>query len=505
MSNLAVIKDETIEVEVEDFDSVSNESKSKEILNQIILKIPTYTSTRWQDEFDHLAGRTQGGPPKVDVRKVYKVASIRALFKITQENGWRFAKSGNQIYIYNGEFWIEIDVENLKHFLKLATSKLGVPLWLAEEIVFINNLYDQFFLSGYFEQMIQPNETLLNLKNGTLRISLNGISLSEFRPTDFQTNQLDFEYDPSSKNQLWIDFLETVLPSKETRKTLQQALAYLFIQDLKLEKAIFLYGTGSNGKSVIYEVLDGLVSKELITHYDLESLCDAKGYHRTGIHNKLINYGTDIKMSKIDHGMFKQLISGEPVQVRQIYEKPFIMKKYAKLIFNLNRIDDADVETTIGFFRRMIFIPFELTIPPEKQDKTLHKKILANKSGVLNWILEGVEEVLKNEEIAISPQCTKFLENFKQESNLAFRFIDEVGIEATFEETMKFDTLYQLFVKFCNLKGEKSPSQRHFNGELKKLEFLSVRKNDGFYWFAKHKSTKSFFTPDPESVVREEE
>ena len=45
MSNLAVIKDETIEVEVEDFDSVSNESKSKEILNQMILKIPTYTST----------------------------------------------------------------------------------------------------------------------------------------------------------------------------------------------------------------------------------------------------------------------------------------------------------------------------------------------------------------------------------------------------------------------------------------------------------------------------
>ncbi len=486
MKNLPTITRETVEVEIEDFDqkAQSGEQKVKAILNAIILLVPTYDERLWHEEYYRLTGKTIGGSNKVAVGKFYKVAIIEKLFEIADNKSWFLAKSGNQIYIYNGQFWIEIDPDDLMQFLKTVSLKLGVPKWLSAEVDFIKTLYKQFFLSGFFEKMIQPNETLLNLNNGTLKICLDGIKLSKFNPADFLTSQLDFNYEPKAKNQLWLDFLDEVLPDKETQKTLQQALGYLFIQDLKLEKAIFLYGTGSNGKSVVFEVLRGILSNDMMTNYSLESLCDSKGYHRSGIHNKLINYGTDITMSKIDHGMFKQLISGEPIEVRQIYEKPFIMKKYAKLIFNLNKIDDADVETTIGFFRRMIFIPFETRILPEKQDKNLHKKILSNKAGILNWILDGVQEVLNNEEIFISKQCNNFLEKFQEDSNLTFRFVDEYEISKSYNKTIPFQELYQSFLQFCKDQGEKPFTQRNFNSELKKLGFNSVRRNGGNVWFA---------------------
>lgn len=188
-------------------------------------------------------------------------------------------------------------------------------------------------------------------------------------------------------------------------------------------------------------------------------------------------------MKQMDHGIFKQLVSGEPIEVRQIYDKPFIMRNYAKLIFNLNKIDDADVESTIGFFRRMVFIPFEKTIQKENQDKALHKKILQNKAGVLNWLLEGVREVLINEEIFISKKCEDFLENFRKESNVAIRFVEEYELKVSVKNEMTFQAVYESFKEFCKTQGEKPLSQRIFNTELKKLNFKSTRRSSGNVWF----------------------
>jgi putative DNA primase/helicase len=60
------------------------------------------------------------------------------------------------------------------------------------------------------------------------------------------------------------------------------------------------------------------------------------------------------------------------------------MRDYAKLIFNVNRMDSANIEHTHGFYRRLLIIPFNQTIAEDKQDRDLHTKILANKAGVLN-------------------------------------------------------------------------------------------------------------------------
>lgn len=472
---------ENVEIEFEDT-SITDEEKAKAVLSSLLTVVPTFNKQGWHQIFDEMgASETIGA---VDSVKTYKNATIKMLMELAKQHGWQLAKNGNTIFVYDKEFWIEIDTDIIKYFLGQVALKTGVPRWLASDATFINDIFKQLLSAGFFEKMKSQNTTLLNLKNGTLSINENGINLRPFFPKDFLTHQLNFEYDPTAVNHLWLDFLNTVLPDKDTQKTLQQALGYLLIRDLKLEKAIFLYGTGSNGKSVIFEVLHGLLSSDMFTNYSLESLTHSSGYHRVGLNNKLINYGTDISMKKIDHGLFKQLVSGEPIEVRQIYQEPFIMKNYAKLIFNLNKIDDADVESTIGFFRRMVFIPFERTISKEEQDKKLHKKILSNKAGVLNWILEGVREVLGKEEIFISKRCDDFLEKFRKESNLAIRFVEDKELTKSAIQTIKFQTLYQSFLEFCKDQGEKPLTQRTFNSELKKLEFKFVRRNQGNVWFA---------------------
>jgi putative DNA primase/helicase len=84
--------------------------------------------------------------------------------------------------------------------------------------------------------------------------------------------------------------------------------------------------------------------------------------------------------------MFKTLASGEPIEAGLPYAEPFTMSDYAKLIFNVNRLDNANIEHMHGFYRRILIIPFEKMIADEDQDKSLHKKILSNKVGVLGRI-----------------------------------------------------------------------------------------------------------------------
>jgi putative DNA primase/helicase len=422
---------------------------------------------------------------KVIPIKIYKIAAVKFLSNYSKRFNLLLAKEGSTLYIYNGSFWDKIDEDFLKLFISMASIKLGIPKCEAFDTKFAKELFEQLVASGFFKKMNYPDVTLINLQNGTLEIGLEGIKLLPFNPYHFITYQLAFSFEPIIINTEWINFMNDILPDKYTQITLQQSLGYLFIQGLKLEKMIFLFGAGSNGKSVIYEVLIGLIGDNLITHHPLEILTNPKSYHRTDLANKLINYGSDIKLDKINPAELKVLASGEKTQVRQIYQEPFIMTRYAKFIFNINNIDNANVESTIGFFRRMIFIPFDKTIAPEKQDKFLHHRILMNKAGVLNWILEGAKQVIQNQSIFMSPNCYDFLDNFKKESNLAIRFMEDIKlVPSSHSKSVDFQVMYNKFVDFCKRQGERPLTQRIFNKELKKMNIPFERKNYGMVWIA---------------------
>lgn len=299
--------------------TITNEDKAKEILNSILEAIPTLDDVQW------LQIQQQMKETKSTISKmVYKIASVKILLNIAKSKNWEMAEDGTSIYLYNEEYWIKVEESIIRKFLKDATLKLGVPEVIAGDESFSKHIYKQLLADGFFERMENQDKTLINLENGTLSIDQTGFTLNSFNSSNFLTHQLPFNYNVTEVNQLWLDFLNKVIPDKDTQDTLQQSLGYLLSQNLKLEKAIFLYGKGSNGKSVIFEVLKDVIGEDMFTSYSLESLADSKGYHRAGLQNKLINYGTDISLKKINHGVFKQLVSNEPVEVRLPYKEPFI-------------------------------------------------------------------------------------------------------------------------------------------------------------------------------------
>ncbi|MDD5461851.1 MAG: phage/plasmid primase, P4 family [Methylococcales bacterium] len=421
-----------------------------------------------------------GGADDYPKQKHIKVAIIHTLIETAKRHNWHIIHDAGFFYIFNGAYWVPLLDSEVKQMLKDAAIKMSYTEIECRDSVFVDKLFQQSVQDGFFIERSFTRQSIINLKNGSLVLNEDGVTLKPFDYRDFLTHQLDFSHDPTAINNTFLDYLEQVLPDADTRRTLQQVAGYLFVKGLKMEKTFFLFGTGANGKSVFFEVLNGVIGSDNISNYSLESLTDAKGYHRAMIKDKIVNYGTDIRLTQIDPGHFKTLASGEPIEVRLPYREPFMMTDYAKLIFNVNRMDSANIEHTHGFYRRLLIIPFNKTIPDDQQDRDLHKKILADRPGVLNWIIEGAEQVIKNRDIFISAEC----ETFKQQ------FLKETDSVAMFEETIKegmtgtiyFETVsdsYRDYKAFCLDAGHKALGRTNFSKRMQSIGFEKRKTKTG--------------------------
>ncbi|WP_206366746.1 DUF5906 domain-containing protein [Sphingobacterium sp. SGL-16] len=93
-------------------------------------------------------------------------------------------------------------------------------------------------------------------------------------------------------------YLNTVIPDIEKQRVLAEYLGLVFIKNgnkaIKEEKALILYGTGANGKSIFFEVVNALLGDDNVNNYSLSSLTIHNGYFRAKIANKLVNYASEI-------------------------------------------------------------------------------------------------------------------------------------------------------------------------------------------------------------------
>ncbi len=424
--------------------------------------------------------------------KHFLVLSIENVLEVAEKNNWGLCKNHDFIYLYNGAYWAEIDKETFQKFLGEAAEKMGVAKFDARFYNFREQLFKQFIATAYLPTPEgDKSKVLINLLNGTFEINAEGTKLRPFDRSDFITYQLPFKYDPEAKAPLFEKYLNRVLPDIERQRVLAEYLGYVFIKHggrLKLEAALILFGTGGNGKSVIYEITNALLGAENVSSYSLQELTDESGYYRAMIANKLVNYASEIN-GKLEADKFKKMVSGEVIPARLPYGKPMLLNNYAKFIFNCNELP-KDVEHTKAYFRRWLIIPFDVTIPPEEQDKNLHIKIIETElSGVFNWVLEGLNRLLKQNKFSKCDAAERALEQYKLESDTVQLFISEVEYKASIQGETSLKDMFSDYRTFCLESGFRSVSIRTFADRLRNIGFETCRKNKGTFVNAEKNSS----------------
>lgn len=366
--------------------------------------------------------------------------------------------------------------------------KAGVPQLEAEYYQYLHELYQQFCSSFFdFNDNRDQAEVRINLQNGTFVFGLNDLGLRGYSKEDRLKYILPFEYKEDAKCPLFIRYLSRVLPDSKLQNILSEFIAYCFTSNssLKLEKALILKGSGANGKSVFFEIVKALMGEQNISHYSLKNLTEERGIYRAKIQNKLLNYSSELGKN-LETSTFKQLVSGEPVDARKLYNDPVTITNYARLMFNANELP-SDIENNDGFFRRFLIVPFDVTIPEGERDPDLSKKIISEElSGIFNWVLEGLKRLLVNKSFTSSDIIREELERYRTYSDSVALFITENGIVADFENAMTLKEIYNNYKSYCIDCGYKSVSRRKFSERLRNLNFHSHRKNDGVVVYASY-------------------
>lgn len=181
--------------------------------------------------------------------------------------------------------------------------------------------------------------------------------------------RLDYAYDDSADCPRFSSFLDQVLPDRVEQDAVMEffSLAYVDRRQFSVEKMALFIGAGANGKSVLFDIIQRVLGPDNVSTLDPAQLSDDKMLPYVA-HARL-NFSPDVKRSSAFDSALKALSSGQRVTARRIFMDAEQVL-CPPIVFALNEIPRL-LDTSDGFFRRLLVFPFNVTIPPEKQDKSL--------------------------------------------------------------------------------------------------------------------------------------
>lgn len=337
------------------------------------------------------------------------VQFCRSMRQLAKDSPVKWYNGG--YYLFNGRIYERVDNSVVEQAYQLLVEDLGIASMLSRPSV----RRDAFMEVIKQYNILSPQFDIVAFSNGVVDFGLGGANpmVMPFSPDYHVVYYHPYAFDPKAGCKRWLNFLHEVLPDKNSRLILQMFLGLGLVQRgdaynkyegkaaSKIELCLLLVGTGANGKSVIFEVACALFGMDRISKMDYTDLTadgDEGMRGRFPIRNAIFNWSSDSdpkKFGKKNTGMFKRLVSGEPVPMREIGRNVLESGTLPYLIFNMNELPSAE-DVSLGFIRRLQYIGFDVTIPKEKQDPYLAAKIVREElSGVFNWVFRGARELRK--------------------------------------------------------------------------------------------------------------
>lgn len=219
----------------------------------------------------------------------------------------------------------------------------------------------------------------------------------EFRP-EFSSeyrclSRSQVSYQPNGDRTHILDFLEEVLPDKETIGLVCGLVGMALMGDgTRLHRILLLQGEGANGKGVLAELLGALFPPEMRASVPPSEL--TKDYGVAQLLNKRINAPTECDwLGAKELTALKAVSTGERVQARFVRGNGFPFRPKALQILSTNNRQKLGVRTE-ALDRRFLSIPFDKVIPRHRQNPDLARTLIAiGLPALLQMCVEAANEI----------------------------------------------------------------------------------------------------------------
>ncbi|MPN35529.1 hypothetical protein SDC9_183027 [bioreactor metagenome] len=107
------------------------------------------------------------------------------------------------------------------------------------------------------------------------------------------------------------------------------------------------------------------------------------------------------------------------------YKDCFEFKNKARLLFTCNELP-ISMDRTTGYYNRCLILSMDNVVDKEKIDVNLTDELLSEKSGIVNWAVEGLKRLMENGyNFTSSTSINENITMYKDQNDSLQMFIDE--------------------------------------------------------------------------------
>lgn len=315
---------------------------------------------------------------------------------------------------------------------------------------------------------------LLNVRNGT--IDLRTGELAPHAQTDMLTMIARVEYDIGALAPRFEAFLERMQPDVDVRMWLQRYLGYALTGDVREQCLAFFYGGGSNGKSVLLDVVLALLGD-----YGLRAAPDlvlakhgeAHPTELADLEGKRLVVCSEIEQGRMwAESTIKRITGDNTISARRMRQDFYTFPATHKLVVAANTRPTVR-GTDHGIWRRMRLMPWAVTVADHEQDRTLAEQLIATEGpGILAWLVRGCLG-WQRLGLPVPAAITAATADYRAGQDVIGRWIDDrcelIGWQAT-------ASLYADFVEWCKDEGITAWSRRIWIDRLAERDGITTAK-----------------------------
>lgn len=224
------------------------------------------------------------------------------------------------------------------------------------------------------------------------------VKLLPHNPSHRITRQAPVTWDPAADCPKWREHMATVLPREDDRDFFARVMGYGLVGSTQAQCFLFNQGRGADGKSTTLKTIVKVMGNY---HHTCDPRAWLENKNRSSADaspdmadmagdTRLVYCEEPPKGARINEALIKQVSGGLELRARQLNKDLFDFEPRFVMVMSFNdqpRITGGDD----GFWRRMRLLrwPHQFSEADQLAAGDMVGKLLAEASGILNWLLWG--------------------------------------------------------------------------------------------------------------------
>ncbi|MGH7774434.1 MAG: phage/plasmid primase, P4 family [Candidatus Binatia bacterium] len=292
----------------------------------------------------------------------------------------------------------------------------------------------------------------LNLPNGLLDWRIG--KLQPHSPEINSVIRIPVKWNPQADCPAIKKWMRQVFP-EDSFKFAMEIIGYTLFYGNPFQLAFMLHGKGGNGKGTFLSILEALVGQD--NHVSVSPQKVEGRFQELTLYGKLANLAGDVdpKMFKSTE-KFKKMTGGDTLTAERKYvQGQHNFRVRATMIASFNKLPQSE-DTTEGFFRRWLVLPFSAKFSDEKGNR---KKDVINElttqaelEGLLRYAVRGLRRLMERQKFEIPQSVKKATRHYKMIADPLSSFIMDCTVREQNAFTKRTE-LYMVYKMWAETNG----------------------------------------------------